>query len=271
MNDPDDPVTAALERAFEALDAGDPEALACELMNWPKLGVEDPLAFVFTVHVELLRGEWKAAARRLELARASVSQAEPELFAVAGEFALCTWRADQAIDEFRRALELEPRADLHLRLALAFDLLDRPEEAERCLEQARALEPVQFANVRHYNVDRFEALVVEAAERLPESFRAVLEEVAVVLDPVPRAELASGREAETPPDLLGLFVGASALERSIEGLPESPAVIYLFQRNLERFCRDEDELAEQVAVTLYHELGHALGFDEDGVDRLGLA
>ena len=139
------------------------------------------------------------------------------------------------------------------------------------MELARELEPDQLAGVVHHSVDRFEVLVVEAAERLPEPFRAVLEVVAVVLDPVPRTELASGREAETPPDLLGLFVGASALERSIEGLPESPAVIYLFQRNLERSCRDEDELAEQVAVTLYHELGHALGFDEDGVDRLGLA
>jgi predicted Zn-dependent protease with MMP-like domain len=33
---------------------------------------------------------------------------------------------------------------------------------------------------------------------------------------------------------------------------------------------DRAELVEQIEVTLLHELGHYLGFDEDGVDELGL-
>jgi len=52
---------------------------------------------------------------------------------------------------------------------------------------------------------------------------------------------------------------------------ELPPIIYLFQRNLERACEDESELTEQVRITLYHEIGHFLGFDEDGVDAMGLA
>ena len=73
----------------------------------------------------------------------------------------------------------------------------------------------------------------------------------------------------TPPDLLGLFTGSSRLEGSDEDL-ELPPTIYLFQRNLERFARDLGELREQIRITLYHEIAHRLGFEEEGVDAMGL-
>jgi predicted Zn-dependent protease with MMP-like domain len=43
----------------------------------------------------------------------------------------------------------------------------------------------------------------------------------------------------------------------------------LFKRNLERSAGDAAELAEQIRVTLYHELGHYLGLDEDALEDLG--
>ena len=52
---------------------------------------------------------------------------------------------------------------------------------------------------------------------------------------------------------------------------EPPTCIRLFTRNLERVCADRAELAVELQVTLYHELGHALGLDEAGVDAIGLA
>jgi predicted Zn-dependent protease with MMP-like domain len=70
--------------------------------------------------------------------------------------------------------------------------------------------------------------------------------------------------------MLGLFVGSSRLERSNEGA-ELPAAIHLFQRNLERACADREDLVNEVRITLFHEIGHMLGFDEEGVDRMGLA
>ena len=38
-----------------------------------------------------------------------------------------------------------------------------------------------------------------------------------------------------------------------------------------RVAPDAITLATEIAVTLWHELAHKLGFDEAGVDELGLA
>jgi predicted Zn-dependent protease with MMP-like domain len=109
---------------------------------------------------------------------------------------------------------------------------------------------------------------------LPEPFRRALEEVQVLIEPAPARELAGERSledlAETPPDLLGLFTGSSRLDRPSEASFELPPTIHLFQRNLERATADREDLVEQIRVTLYHELAHWLGFDEEGVADLGL-
>ena len=55
------------------------------------------------------------------------------------------------------------------------------------------------------------------------------------------------------------------------GAGELPPRILLFRRNLERFAAGEGDLREQIAITLYHELGHYLGMDEDDLERVDLA
>jgi predicted Zn-dependent protease with MMP-like domain len=72
------------------------------------------------------------------------------------------------------------------------------------------------------------------------------------------------------PGTLGLCVGVPYSERGTQSALERPPTIHLFQRNLERGARDRAELEQEIRVTLYHELGHALGFDEEGVDEMGL-
>ena len=49
-----------------------------------------------------------------------------------------------------------------------------------------------------------------------------------------------------------------------------PSSIGLFQRNLERYARDREELLEEIRVTLLHEVGHFLGLDEEQLRELGL-
>ena len=97
-----------------------------------------------------------------------------------------------------------------------------------------------------------------------------MENTRVVREPVPFRELVDPTHpGETPPDILGLFVGATIHDTPAEA--ELPPTIYLFKRNLERMARDEAHLAEEIRITLFHEIGHLLGLDEDEVASMGLA
>ena len=73
------------------------------------------------------------------------------------------------------------------------------------------------------------------------------------------------------PDLLGLFVGRDLMSRTHQDLPAGHGAIYLFRRNLLRFCRTPEELAREVRVTVQHEVGHLLGLDENDLEQWGLA
>jgi predicted Zn-dependent protease with MMP-like domain len=70
------------------------------------------------------------------------------------------------------------------------------------------------------------------------------------------------------PDLLGIFLGDPL---AIEGENPTPREIVLFVANLwEDAAHDLDEYLEQVRTTYLHEIGHALGLEEDDMVVRGL-
>jgi predicted Zn-dependent protease with MMP-like domain len=101
--------------------------------------------------------------------------------------------------------------------------------------------------------------------------RKHLEELPVLVEPLPRREVLTAERPPLSPDILGLFVGRHLMERRHDDLPGAPGAIYLFRRNLLRSCVDKDELAREVRITVLHEVGHLLGLDEDELEQWGLA
>ena len=51
----------------------------------------------------------------------------------------------------------------------------------------------------------------------------------------------------------------------------APAVtnILLFKTNLERASADAEQLADEIRITVLHEIGHYFGLDEDRLTELG--
>ena len=102
--------------------------------------------------------------------------------------------------------------------------------------------------------DRFESLVADAIDALPEQFQKVLEGVAVIV-----SDLGSEHHA------YGHYFGDGVARERYEDR------IVIYRDTLERdFGHDRDLLARQVERTLRHELAHHLGWDEKGVRGLGL-
>lgn len=144
--------------------------------------------------------------------------------------------------------------------------------ARRGYDRAFDLEPERFPRPTRFDDASMRDAVQAARDELPERFQAVLDDVAIAIEEMPTRELAQpeGEGDPIPPDVLGLFVGANQLDRSVFSPLDHPGVIFLFQRNLERMCGDPETLIEEIRTTLWHELAHYLGFEEDQMADLGL-
>jgi predicted Zn-dependent protease with MMP-like domain len=114
---------------------------------------------------------------------------------------------------------------------------------------------------------RFEQLVEQALEELPPVIQRAMENVAMVVEDWPDDELLAEVELHSPYELFGLYQGVPLIER--EGEPILPDRIVLFQHPIERACASDEEVVEQVRLTVLHEVGHHLGMREEDLERLG--
>ncbi len=257
-----------LDRAWAAIDAGEPER-ALELASAVDESLAETWILRATAALDLddLAAADDAARQAAEL---EDEEQDAELLCVRAELALREWDLETARAKLERAQELAPNAAVLLKLALIADLEGDLGRADRLQREAQRLDPGNVTPAPRLSEAEFDHALQRTIARLPPQFRAALEHVAVIVDPMPTLALLGEDLHATPPDLLGLFTGASRLEGASEDGAELPPTIHLFQRNLERACLERSELEEQLEVTLLHELGHYLGFDEDGVEELGL-
>ncbi|MEM7341491.1 MAG: metallopeptidase family protein [Actinomycetota bacterium] len=104
----------------------------------------------------------------------------------------------------------------------------------------------------------FEALVADALDSLPPELGELLDNVVVLVE-----------DEHPTEDLYGLYEGVPQGERGEYGGLELPDRITLYRLPL---CADSispEELADEVLITVVHEVAHHFGIDDDRLHELG--
>jgi predicted Zn-dependent protease with MMP-like domain len=116
---------------------------------------------------------------------------------------------------------------------------------------------------------RFEDLVEEALAAIPMPFAAALDEVAIVIEDEPTPDQRRDNEMGTDDTLYGLYEGVARTEYGADWIAV-PNRISLFRLPLEADFADPDDLADEVRLTVIHELAHHLGIDDERLHTLGV-
>jgi predicted Zn-dependent protease with MMP-like domain len=175
---------------------------------------------------------------------------------------------DQLLDVVRRS---PGEAWAHHLLGLIAERRGEAGEAERRFARARELDPEGFPAPVDLGEAAFDAAVEDALASLPPSIQAYLSNVAIAVEDLPSDDDLLDSDPPLSPSILGVFRGAPLGEKaSPDPWSHFPSSIVLYQRNLERYARDRQELIEQIGVTLVHEVGHFLGLDEEALWERGL-
>jgi predicted Zn-dependent protease with MMP-like domain len=107
---------------------------------------------------------------------------------------------------------------------------------------------------------RFEELVSEALDSIPEKLGRLMDNVAVFVEP---------RSGDR--HLLGLYQGIPLTERTPLGYGGMvmPDRITIYREPILRLCRSEADVVHQVRVTVVHEVAHHFGIGDRRLHELG--
>ncbi|NWJ74485.1 metallopeptidase family protein [Pseudonocardia sp. ICBG1122] len=106
---------------------------------------------------------------------------------------------------------------------------------------------------------RFDELVGEALDLVPAELAAAMDNVVVLVEP---------RHPDEP-DLLGLYEGVALIERTADYAGELPDRITVYRDAVLDFCEDEEQVVDEVAITVVHEIAHHFGISEEKLHELG--
>jgi predicted Zn-dependent protease with MMP-like domain len=107
---------------------------------------------------------------------------------------------------------------------------------------------------------RFEELVADALDEVPAELLRLMDNVVVLVEDDPPPE---------DPDLLGVYEGHALTERGYDYTGVLPDRITIFRRPILAVCDSEEDVVEEVAVTVVHEIAHHFGIDDDRLHELG--
>ena len=115
---------------------------------------------------------------------------------------------------------------------------------------------------------RFERLVEQALDSIPDDLRVHLDNVDVVVEEWPASDQLAGHVIPEEDLLLGLYEGVPLTQREDYGMV-LPDKITIFQKSIEAVSSDDDEVVREVRTTVVHELAHHFGIDDARLGELG--
>lgn len=110
--------------------------------------------------------------------------------------------------------------------------------------------------------ERFEELVSAALDEVPEELMALVDNCVVLVEDDAPAD---------DPDLLGVYDGTPLTERDAGYTMVLPDRITIFRNPTLAMCEDEDEVVDEVHITVVHEIAHHFGIEDDRLHELGYA
>jgi len=112
--------------------------------------------------------------------------------------------------------------------------------------------------------EKFEKLVNEGIKAIPEKFLKELENVDIVIEDEPTAYQSNKVKVNRDLVLFGLYEGVPQNKRWGYG-QALPDKITIFKKAIENYARSEEEIKEIVKNTVWHEIAHHFGMDEQMV------
>ncbi len=109
--------------------------------------------------------------------------------------------------------------------------------------------------------ERFEELVGEALDEVPAELLSLMNNVVFLVEDV----------SPDGDDLLGLYEGTALTNRGWDYAGVLPDRITIYRLPTLRVCDSEDDVVEEVAITVVHEIAHHFGIDDHRLHELGWA
>ncbi|MBO3739424.1 metallopeptidase family protein [Actinoplanes flavus] len=110
--------------------------------------------------------------------------------------------------------------------------------------------------------ERFEELVGEALDEVPVELMSLMNNVVFLVEDLPPG----GGD-----DLLGVYEGVALTERGWDYAGALPDRITIFRLPTLKVCDTEEDVVDEVAITVVHEIAHHFGIDDQRLHELGWA
>jgi predicted Zn-dependent protease with MMP-like domain len=116
-----------------------------------------------------------------------------------------------------------------------------------------------MAYVVEMDAERFEELVADALDAVPEQLMRMLDNVVVLVE----------ERNSDEPSLLGMYEGVALTERGFDYAGALPDRILLYRAAILAYCDTAEQVVDEVTVTVVHEIAHHFGIDDDRLHELG--